>query len=531
MEVGDWDSISREVISLFTALADQTPVYMLCLDWEMVSSEFEDESGWTRWSNDGNSLKSIFDSSSATFLIFSELGIHEMIYRPDKAPELKHIIKLTELDKFKVIKSRHDKLEIRIQREKDFIVGKMNFIDSYKLNFNSDKWDFIKLRRHILVGKKEAIELIKRSEPKTKIPKSKTRSKVSTSPHTRAKLRSKLDVQIKQPHETVVDDYQESINNAKLDISALKKPSNRKIANNALDRMREAADIIKQCDTDVNKRNHRIRKLKHELVEIRKKPMRKLEKKTRMNELERKIKMIDKMNEKELMIKTQNVQEFCSLREAVLTIRTNEEHLKTKEIQLLIEDAGLNETLAETKKKLQHKPITGEKIKKSKMKLLELPKLVEEGNKEQWMYYMTFNLKQKNAMKLPVLDQSKCRFKDYGYRQLIELIIESPEFLRVITEIKDVAGYNIVELNKLIRGDSSTVRGLEALCSLMVNRVVKYNPVSETDFKYLNLLLNSISIPKKDGINRLWKIKTENAQVKITAEFDKGSMLWVYSLE
>ena len=54
--------------------------------------------------------------------------------------------------------------------------------------------------------------------------------------------------------------------------------------------------------------------------------------------------------------------------------------------------------------------------------------------------------------------------------------------------------------------------------------------MSETDFKYLDIILDSITLPKKDGMNYIWKITTENIEVTFTATFDKDSGEWIYTI-
>jgi hypothetical protein len=364
----DWDSISREVVSLFTSLTDQPPVYTICLDWNLVSTDFNDVDGWTKWTNDGTNLSRPMEESSARFLIFSKSGIHQMFYYLDKEPEIKHLLSSKEISNFKTIRVRHDKIELQIEREKDFILGKMNFVDSYKLRFNSDQWDYLGLRRQIIIGKKLILKLLETSKKKSArglkvksgIASSRkpTEVKADVRSQTRGKVRSGAHRQPRKPTEILVDDYEESIQNAKEDIAALKNRENRKLADNALNKMKNAEDIIKRCDKDVHSRNERIKKLRQQKMRIKKKPMRKLEKKAKLDELERKIEMIDRMNEKELNTKTQKVTEFCGLREAILTIRTNEEKLTPQDVNLLIDKAYLSEMqkddMEKTLKKLKH---------------------------------------------------------------------------------------------------------------------------------------------------------------------------------
>jgi len=290
--------------------------------------------------------------------------------------------------------------------------------------------------------------------------------------------------------------------------------------------METAAVIIKRSDRDVTKRNKRVKKLTHEKIQIKKKSLRKLVKKTKINELERKIEMIDRMNEKELAVKTQKVTEFCGLREAILTIMTNEEKLKAEDINLLIENAMDSEPKTK-RKKTPKKP---KRHQKARPQLKDIDKLVDSGNKKQWKRYIANNIKNKIKMIFPPLEPAKCKISDYGYRQFIELIIESPDFLRLITEVRDISGFDVVRLNYLMRGDDTTLRGVEALCTLLINKEIRYDPVSETDFKYLNIIFHSFTLPKKDGINKTWNIKTENKKIQITAIFNKEDREWIYTL-
>ncbi|WP_455391985.1 hypothetical protein [[Eubacterium] cellulosolvens] len=370
MPNGDWDSISREVVSLFTSLTDQPPVYIICLDWNLICTEFTDEDGWTKWTNDGTNLSRPMEEKSASFVIFSKAGIHQMFYHLDKEPEVKHLLTAKELLKFKIIKVRHDKIDLQIEREKDFILGKMNFIDSHKLRFNSEQWDYLSLRRQIIIGKKLVLKFLEAQKAKQvrriRVPRAMAakakpahvRSRPEIQTQTQAKVRSGAHKQPRKPMEILVDDYEDSMESAKKDISALKNRENRKLANSALEKMDNAKNVIKRCDRDVRKRNERIRKLRQEKLRLKKKPMRKLEKRSRLEELERKIEMIDRMNEKELSIKTQKVTEFCGLREAILTIRTNEEKLTPQDVNLLIDKAYLSEMQDEdidkAIKKLKH---------------------------------------------------------------------------------------------------------------------------------------------------------------------------------
>jgi hypothetical protein len=355
MAQDNWDSISREVVSLFTTISDEEPIYMICLDWNLICKGFLNDKGWTKWTNDGANLSVDVEKKTVGFIIFSRAGVHEFTYHFNKKPEIEHIFDVEEMFKFKVIKSRSDKLDLRLTRHKNFILGEMKYLETHSLKFDSDQWDYITLRQKIIVGRK----LVKRS---MKIEKDTRQVKVKSPTKTDKKtvddkivVRSKRRKGIKKPIEIIVDDYNESIKSARSDINSLKNRENRKLANNALEKMEEAVEIIKRCEKDVNDRNDRIKKLRREKIQMKSKPMRKLDKHTRLEELDRKIEMIDRMNEKELIIKTQKVTEFCGLREAILTIRTNEEKLSTKEINQLIDKALISEMQTEALEKALEK--------------------------------------------------------------------------------------------------------------------------------------------------------------------------------
>lgn len=157
--------------------------------------------------------------------------------------------------------------------------------------------------------------------------------------------------------------------------------------------------------------------------------------------------------------------------------------------------------------------------------------LIEKGTKEGWAAFIGYNLKNKIKMKFPPLDQEKFKFGDYGYRRFVELLFESPELVQIIIEVKDVSGFQMVSLNSLFRGDDPTMRGIEALCGLIQVKTRRYDPVCETDFKYLNIILDSFTISKKENSTKTWNIKTEKKEVKITASFDKGNREWVYKID
>ncbi len=351
----NWDRLSREIVTLFTTITDEEPIYIICLNWNLVCKGFLNDKGWTKWTNDGTNLSMAVEDRSISVLIYSKLGLHEMTYHINKKPEIEHLYNAKELPKFKIIKGRHNKIDLQIQREKNMLLGKMKYFETHSLKFEPEQWDYLGLRRKIIVGRKlvkkfSEIEKDTR-QVKVKSPEPKDRKAV----HKKVVIHSKPKKPLKEPMEIIVNDYEESINSARSDIKALKSRDNRKVANKALGRMEDAYVIIRRCDKDVAGRNERIKKLRRQHIQLKSKPMRKLSKQTQLNELVRKIEMIDRMNEKELMIKTQKVTEFCSLREAILTIRTNEEKLKPHDVNQLIDDAVISELQSEAILKAQKK--------------------------------------------------------------------------------------------------------------------------------------------------------------------------------
>ncbi len=355
MPVKNWDSISREVVSLFTTITDEEPIYIICLNWNLVCKGFLNDKGWTKWTNDGTNLSMSVEENSIYFLIYSKLGLHEMIYHRNKKPEIEHLYDAKELPKFKIIKGRYNKIDLQLKREKNMLLGKMKYFETHSLKFEPDQWDYLGLRRKIIVGRK----LVKKfsdvakdtRQVKVKAPEPKDRKAV----HKKVVIHSKPKKPVKKPMEIIVDDYEASITSAQDDIKALKSRDNRKAANKALATMEEAYGIIRRCDKAVADRNERIKKLRRRQLELKRKPMRKLAKQSQHDELSRKIEMIDRMNEKELMIKTQKVTEFCGLREAILTIRTNEEKLKPGDVNQLIDGAVISELQSEAILKAQKK--------------------------------------------------------------------------------------------------------------------------------------------------------------------------------
>lgn len=203
---------------------------------------------------------------------------------------------------------------------------------------------------------------------------------------------------------------------------------------------------------------------------------------------------------------------------------TELEHLKAK---LEAKKESSDDSLLEAIKTELRSKKTAQKILKRDIK--DIDQLVDSGTQEDWVVFFGENLKSNTKMKFPPIDTAKCKFNDYGYRQLIELIIDSGRFLRLIIELKDISGFQVVTLNHLIRGDVPTLRGIEALCNLIINEEIQYNPVCETDFKYLNVLLDSFTISKKQGINRIWDFDIQDKNIEVSAKFDKVAREWIYT--
>jgi hypothetical protein len=361
MSDDDWDSISREVVSLFNALTENLPLYVICLNWNLVCTNFTDDRGRINWVNDGSSLSSMVEESVIGFVVFSSRGVYELTYYTNKKPNIELMFAAKELSMVKFIKTRHNKFALQLKREKRSFFDFGGPVDSHELKFDPDIWDFIQLRRHFITGK----NLVALSAKKKRAVK-------------------KKDVKMK---------------------------------------VEKKADVGAQ----------------------------------------------------------------------VISIP------RSKPAEVVSE-------------------------------VLTLDYLVESGTKEEWSKYVGHALKNRIRMDFPPLDASKCKFPDYGYRQLIELIIENKNFLRLIIEIKTISGFRIISLNNLIRGDDSTRRGLEALCNLLIAGEVTYNPVSETDFKYLNIILDAFTIAKRDGINRTWNIELAESKIEISANFDKDNREWQYAV-
>ena len=210
-----------------------------------------------------------------------------------------------------------------------------------------------------------------------------------------------------------------------------------------------------------------------------------------------------------------------------LTLEELEQKKKELEAKLSAGAGEDNALLARIKAELAEKKSTGAV---AACAVGSLESLVESGSKEDWVVFFGQNLKAQVKMELPQIDPEQCKFPDYGYRQLIELILDSEDFLRLIIDIKDISGFQLITMNSLIRGDDATLRGIESLCNLIINKEVTYNPVMETDFKYLNIILDAFTIPKKEGINKIWTIKYADTSVSISASFDRNAGEWNYKL-
>lgn len=362
MAEDDWDGITREVVSHFTALKERTPLYMVCLNWNLVSKDFLDDEGWMKWSNDGDNITAQFLEDEAVFIIFSRLGVHQMVYSPSKKPRVKRILAVDELYDFKLIKTGEDEFEMQIERDRDLILGKVRMKDTVTLHFEPVQWQYIELRRHMIIGRDLVQKEVEKKIRKKK--KGKGTRKISAQVPTVIKAtNSQRDEMLKRkahelikPHVEIVDDYEESIKSAESDIRALKKREHKRLAKDALERMRDDLVVIRRCDRDVATRNRRVKNLRKEKRRLKGVALKKMDRKVKMDELDRKIAMIDRMNEKELMIKTQKVTEFCGLREAILAIRAKEQSLDSDDINRLIEKAMMSDAqikdLEEKQKKL-----------------------------------------------------------------------------------------------------------------------------------------------------------------------------------
>jgi hypothetical protein len=157
-----------------------------------------------------------------------------------------------------------------------------------------------------------------------------------------------------------------------------------------------------------------------------------------------------------------------------------------------------------------------------------IEELVANGTKEEWNYLVSIVVMNNVRIDLPAIDTDKSKLPFYGYKQLIGLLIESKDFQRLVTETVDIAGEKKTKLSSQIRGDEFLTRGLGALSVLLLEKTISYNPVNETEWKYLNIVLDCLTPQEKEGKTRVWNINTSHGPVKITAQIEDGQ--WVYKV-
>ncbi|MFW3146979.1 MAG: hypothetical protein ACMUIE_09230 [Thermoplasmatota archaeon] len=159
-----------------------------------------------------------------------------------------------------------------------------------------------------------------------------------------------------------------------------------------------------------------------------------------------------------------------------------------------------------------------------------LGQLIDKSTKEQLMDYFSNIIRNSTITYLPGLNQGKFKFPDYGYRRLIELLIENKDFLRIFIDLEDIQGVNFVKISQFIRpmdnpadegdekvlGAENSVRGIEALCDILYNGEAEMDPY-ENEWKHLNKVLDCFSQPDVKGRQRSWKIETEKAVLSLSS--------------
>lgn len=161
---------------------------------------------------------------------------------------------------------------------------------------------------------------------------------------------------------------------------------------------------------------------------------------------------------------------------------------------------------------------------------LSVRELIDMGTKEQLSSFFSKNIRASNNIYLPGIDPSKFKFPDYGYRRLIEHMIEDKNFLRILIDVEEMQGVMFITLSSCIRsiddpqdeGNNSvipaeaTLRGLESLSDILHNNEAEMDPF-ENDWKHLNALLECFVHPDVNGRIRTWEFETEKTKVKLTS--------------
>jgi len=154
--------------------------------------------------------------------------------------------------------------------------------------------------------------------------------------------------------------------------------------------------------------------------------------------------------------------------------------------------------------------------------------LARAGTKDQWEMFFKYIIRTKTKIELPPVDLDQRAFPEYGYRQLVELLVTFPDIVSLITDRERMGEMDMVVLDPVIQGDDFVVRGLASLCDLIVNGEVRYDPVLETEYRYLDMILSCASTTEGADGERLWTIETPQKSMSIRARVDNGN--WVYSV-
>ncbi len=172
----------------------------------------------------------------------------------------------------------------------------------------------------------------------------------------------------------------------------------------------------------------------------------------------------------------------------------------------------------------------------------EIKDLINKGTKEDLQNFLSGAIRNGKVVHLPGINSSNFKFPDYGYRRLIEHMIESKDLLRILVDIETSQGITFVNLSDYIRPKEDpadadnekvipaelTLRGLEGLCEILYNSSAEFE-LYENEWKHLNNLLECFAQPEVKGRSRSWEIETEKARIKISAT--NTGEVWEYKIE
>lgn len=175
---------------------------------------------------------------------------------------------------------------------------------------------------------------------------------------------------------------------------------------------------------------------------------------------------------------------------------------------------------------------------------ISVRELIDMGTKEQLSSFFSRNIRASNNIYLPGIDPSKFKFPDYGYRRLIEQMIESKDFLRILVDVEEMQGVMFITLSPCIRAQDdpqdqgndsvipaeATLRGLECLADILYNNEAELDPY-ENEWKHLNALLECFGHPKANGRIRTWEFETEGTKVKLTSNNTGASIEYSAEIE